>query len=72
VLKVGRFVATLLHPAFFTSGGSRNVQLQDNPATGELDVVRSITVREYMSVPPVLGWAVPGQPAKQVSWVDNG
>ncbi|KAK3899267.1 ribosomal protein L11 methyltransferase [Staphylotrichum tortipilum] len=62
----GVFVATLLHPAFFTSGASRNVELRDNAATGDLDIIRSITVRDYMSVPPALGWAVPGQPAKQI------
>ncbi|GAB1319722.1 S-adenosyl-L-methionine-dependent methyltransferase [Madurella fahalii] len=64
--KDGVFVATLLHPVFFTSGASRNVELQPNPVTGELEVVRTKIIKDYMYVPPAMGIAVAGQPVKQV------
>lgn len=61
-----RFVATLLHPVFFTSNATRNIELGFNPSTGECEVVRSKVIKEYMSVPPAMGIAVLGQPEKQV------
>jgi hypothetical protein len=62
------FVATLLHPVFFTSGAARNIEVNFNPVTGECEVVRSKVVKEYMSVPPAMGIAVPSQSVKSVSF----
>ncbi|KAL2265231.1 hypothetical protein VTJ83DRAFT_6331 [Remersonia thermophila] len=62
----GVFVATLLHPVFVTSNAARHVEVRNNPETGNLEVIRSKIIREYMSVPPYMGIAVPGQPEKQV------
>jgi hypothetical protein len=61
-----RFVATVLHPAFVTSNASRHLEVRNNPETGELEIIRGKIIREYMSVPPYKGVAVPGQPQKQV------
>lgn len=60
------FVATLLHPVFFTSGASRNVELRFNRTTGDLEVERTKIIKNYMSVPPAVDIALPGQPVKQV------
>ena len=60
-------MATLLHPVFFTSNAARNIEVRDDPVTGECEVIRGKMIREYMSVPPAMGIAVPGQPVKQVS-----
>lgn len=68
LLMAGRFVATLLHPVFFTSGAARNIDVRFDPVTGECKVVRTKVIEEYMSVPPAMGIAVPGQPVKQVSF----
>ncbi|KAL2145609.1 hypothetical protein VTI28DRAFT_6667 [Corynascus sepedonium] len=62
----GVFVATLLHPVFFTSNAARNIEVRFDPVTGDLEVIRGKIIREYMSVPPTLGIAVPGQPEKQL------
>lgn len=61
------FVAALLHPVFFTSNASRQIDVRYDPATGECEVVRGKLIKEYMSVPPAMGIAIPGQPEKQVS-----
>ena len=61
----------MLHPAFFTSKAARNVEVRNNPETGEFEVLRSIVVREYMNVAPYKGVAVVGQPEKQVSAQDR-
>ncbi|AEO61384.1 hypothetical protein MYCTH_2311484, partial [Thermothelomyces thermophilus ATCC 42464] len=66
LVENGVFVATLLHPVFFTSNATRNIEVRFDPVTGESEIVRGKIVREYMSVPPSLGIAVPGQPEKQV------
>lgn len=60
------FIATLLHPLFFTSDASRSVSQHYNPRTGELETVRAVVVREYLNVPPARGIAIPGQPVKQL------
>ncbi|EAQ84431.1 hypothetical protein CHGG_08445 [Chaetomium globosum CBS 148.51] len=65
----GVFVATLLHPVFFTSKNTRSIEMNYDPATGEYEVSRGRMIREYMSVPPSLGIAIPGQPVKQVGMV---
>ncbi|KAH6613630.1 S-adenosyl-L-methionine-dependent methyltransferase [Chaetomium sp. MPI-SDFR-AT-0129] len=62
----GVFVATLLHPVFFTSNASRIVEVSYNPMTGDQEIVRGKLVKEYMSVPPAKGIAIPGQPTKQL------
>ena len=64
-----RFVATLLHPVFFTSGAARNIEVNFDPVSGDCEVVRSKVVKEYMSVPPAMGIAVPSQSVKSVSFV---
>jgi len=47
----GRFVATLLHPFFFTNNATRTVEV-DEDANGRRRVVRSIKVKEYLEVAP--------------------
>ena len=61
----------MLHPVFFTSGASKNIQVRYDPATGEQVVERTLVIKEYMDVLPALGIAVPGQPEKQVSDVQG-
>ncbi|KAH6842318.1 S-adenosyl-L-methionine-dependent methyltransferase [Chaetomium sp. MPI-CAGE-AT-0009] len=62
----GVFVATVLHPVFVTSNASRNVEVTYSPVTGECEITRSRIIKEYMSVPPAVGIAIPGQPVKQI------
>ncbi|KAL2184849.1 hypothetical protein L209DRAFT_780772 [Thermothelomyces heterothallicus CBS 203.75] len=66
LVENGVFVATLLHPVFFTSNATRNIEVRFDPVTGESEIARGKIIREYMSVPPSLGSAVPGQPEKQI------
>ncbi|KAL8397258.1 hypothetical protein RB594_004105 [Gaeumannomyces avenae] len=61
----GIFVATLLHPVFFTSNAAKNLELKFDEATGDLQVVRTKIIRDYLFVPPMKGIALPGQPVKQ-------
>lgn len=61
------FVATVLHPVFMTSGASRNVDLRYDGETGDLEVVRTKVIKNYLHVPPYKGIAIPGQPKRQVS-----
>ncbi|KAL8365481.1 hypothetical protein RB595_004342 [Gaeumannomyces hyphopodioides] len=61
----GIFVATLLHPVFFTSNAAKNLELKFDETTGDLQVVRTKIIRDYLFVPPMKGIALPGQPAKQ-------
>ena len=42
-----------------------------DPATGEYEVYRGRMIREYLSVAPSLGIAIPGQPVKQVCCVEH-
>ncbi|KAK3291542.1 S-adenosyl-L-methionine-dependent methyltransferase [Chaetomium fimeti] len=62
----GVFVATVLHPVFFTSNATRSIEVGYSPVTGECEIVRGKLIKEYMSVPPAVGIAIPGQPVKQV------
>ncbi|KAI0389724.1 S-adenosyl-L-methionine-dependent methyltransferase [Xylariaceae sp. FL0594] len=62
--KGGIFVATLLHPIFFTSGATRNIQLIDS--SNGVHIVRGKLIDRYLDVPPYRGVALPGQPAQQV------
>ncbi|RYP21551.1 hypothetical protein DL765_002187 [Monosporascus sp. GIB2] len=64
--KDGVFVATLLHPVFWTSGATRNIQIIDDAATRESVVVRGKMIRKYLDVPPTRGVALYGSPAAQV------
>ncbi|KAJ5043994.1 hypothetical protein NUH16_000789 [Penicillium rubens] len=48
----GCFVATLLHPLFFTSGAARQIVIHEDPETGQRIVDRSIVLRKYLNVPP--------------------
>ena len=59
-------MATVLHPVFFTSNATRSIEVGYDPATGECKVVRAKVIKEYLFVPPAMGIAVVGQPAKQV------
>lgn len=49
---------------FLTSGAARDIKL--TWVDGELVVERARIVKDYMSIPPYRGLAIPGQPAKQV------
>ncbi|PLB52110.1 S-adenosyl-L-methionine-dependent methyltransferase [Aspergillus steynii IBT 23096] len=48
----GCFVATILHPLFFTSGADRQITFHENPVTGQREVTRSIILNKYLDVPP--------------------
>jgi hypothetical protein len=63
---MSRFVATLMHPAFVTNNAERNITVRFDPVTGEQEIIRGRLIKEYMSVPPAMGIAIPGQPEKQV------
>ncbi|KAK0616457.1 S-adenosyl-L-methionine-dependent methyltransferase [Immersiella caudata] len=64
--KGGVFVATILHPVFFTSNAAKNITVDFDRATGELRVVRSKIITEYLDVKPAMGDALAGQPKKQI------
>ncbi|KAI1311856.1 S-adenosyl-L-methionine-dependent methyltransferase [Xylaria venustula] len=64
--KDGIFVATLLHPVFFTSGARRSFQIMDNGPNGNPEIIRAKTIEKYLDVPPYYGAALHGQPAQQV------
>ncbi|KAK5653837.1 hypothetical protein OQA88_7997 [Cercophora sp. LCS_1] len=63
--KDGVFVASVLHPVFFTSNATRKIELGFNPETGDLEVSRSKVITTYLDVPPARGIACPGQPTLQ-------
>ncbi|KAL3443938.1 S-adenosyl-L-methionine-dependent methyltransferase [Aspergillus insuetus] len=53
ILKpTGCFVATLLHPIFFTSGASRQILVHEDSETGEHSIERSIVMTRYWNVSP--------------------
>ncbi|ETS79379.1 hypothetical protein PFICI_09232 [Pestalotiopsis fici W106-1] len=64
----GVFVATILHPVFFTSRATRLLEVVDyNPgSTQRPPIDRAKVIREYLHIPPYRGVAVWGQPAEQV------
>ncbi|TGJ79904.1 hypothetical protein E0Z10_g8856 [Xylaria hypoxylon] len=66
------FVATVLHPVFFTSGARRSIQIIDGGPDGYPEIVRAKTIEKYLDVPPYYGVALYGQPAQQrkleVNW----
>ncbi|KAI0809788.1 S-adenosyl-L-methionine-dependent methyltransferase [Xylaria sp. FL0064] len=64
--KDGVFVATMLHPVFFTSQARRNIQIVDGGPGGYPEIIRTKTIEKYLDVPPYYGVALYGQPAQQV------
>lgn len=46
------FVATLLHPLFFTSGADRQIVVREDSVTGERHIDQSLILRRYLKVPP--------------------
>ncbi|KAI0438416.1 S-adenosyl-L-methionine-dependent methyltransferase [Xylaria telfairii] len=63
--KDGIFVATILHPVFFTCGATRSIQIVDDGPDGYPKIIRAKTVEKYLDVPPYYGVALHGQPAQQ-------
>ncbi|KAK4665371.1 hypothetical protein QC763_401280 [Podospora pseudopauciseta] len=61
----GVFVATVLHPVFFTSNATKSISISFDPATGEQVTTRSKVITEYLDVAPAKGIACPNQPVKQ-------
>lgn len=61
-----RFVATIMHPAFNSSGASRHIQVGEDPATGHQSTLYSINVSRYLDIPPTKGEAIHGQSTAQV------
>ncbi|KAF8537108.1 hypothetical protein BDD12DRAFT_848334 [Trichophaea hybrida] len=61
----GRFIATVMHPAFNSSGMSRGVQVIDDPTSGRVRNVCSVNVERYLDIPPTRGEAIIGQPKPQ-------
>ncbi|KAH6656275.1 S-adenosyl-L-methionine-dependent methyltransferase [Truncatella angustata] len=64
----GVFVATVLHPVFFTSRATRQIEVSeyDSDITGKARTVRAKVIRDYLHIPPYRGVALYGQPAPQV------
>ncbi|KAL4880661.1 S-adenosyl-L-methionine-dependent methyltransferase [Aspergillus karnatakaensis] len=60
----GCFVATLLHPIFFTSGASRQILVHEDPETGEHSIERSMVMTRYLNVPPAKQMVFPGRKAE--------
>lgn len=63
------FVATVLHPVFFTAGVTRQIEIDTNDGTTwhAPKIVLGKVIRQYLDVPPYKGVAGYGQPAQQVS-----
>jgi len=59
-------MATVLHPVFFTNNATRQIEC-DYDKEGNIRVVLSKVIKDYLFVPPYKGWALPNQPRKQVS-----
>jgi hypothetical protein len=52
-LSISRsFIATVLHPLFFTSGAKRQITVHEDPATGQRKIDRTIVLSEYRKVAP--------------------
>ncbi len=66
------FMATVLQPVFFTSNAARKIDVDfDRVETGNAQVTLSKVIKDYLFVPPYKGWALPGQPRKQVSYQNH-
>ncbi|KAB8257397.1 S-adenosyl-L-methionine-dependent methyltransferase [Aspergillus pseudonomiae] len=48
----GCFIATVLHPLFFTSGARRQITVHEDPVTGQRILDRSILLSQYQNVAP--------------------
>ncbi|OGM48948.1 hypothetical protein ABOM_003194 [Aspergillus bombycis] len=48
----GCFIATVLHPLFFTSGAKRQITVHEDPVTGQRVIDRSILLSQYQNVAP--------------------
>ncbi|KAF7596127.1 hypothetical protein BBP40_003389 [Aspergillus hancockii] len=48
----GCFVATVLHPLFFTSGAKRQITVHEDPITGQRNIDRTIVLSQYQNVAP--------------------
>jgi 2-polyprenyl-3-methyl-5-hydroxy-6-metoxy-1,4-benzoquinol methylase len=57
----GRFVFSLLHPAFNNPGGTR-LALEEEDRDGQLVETYYVKVSNYLRVPPVWGVGMPGEP----------
>jgi 2-polyprenyl-3-methyl-5-hydroxy-6-metoxy-1,4-benzoquinol methylase len=57
----GRFVFSLLHPAFNNPGGTR-LALEEEDRDGQLVETYYVKVSNYLRVPPVRGVGMPGEP----------
>ncbi|KAI0412522.1 S-adenosyl-L-methionine-dependent methyltransferase [Xylaria grammica] len=64
--KDGIFVATLLHPVFFTCGARRDIQIVNGGPGGYPEIIRAKTIEKYLDVPPYSDVALYGQPALQI------
>ena len=65
------FVATVLHPVFFTSRAKRQIEISDyETGTVRPPVDRAKVIRQYLHIPPYKGVATYGQPAEQVCIFD--
>jgi len=49
-----------------TNNASRNIEIAFDPETGDTKVIRTKVIKDYLSIPPFMGWALPNQPRKQV------
>jgi SAM-dependent methyltransferase len=57
----GRFVFSVLHPCFNTTGCALEAELEDRD--GELRTTHAVKVKRYLSLRPEKGVGIPGQPA---------
>ncbi|KAK8039346.1 hypothetical protein PG993_007757 [Apiospora rasikravindrae] len=64
----GVFVATMLHPVFFTSGFARSIELKDRNGLDKPEITRAKVIREYLNVPPSHAVAQWGQPTLQITF----
>jgi len=71
-LLESRFVASVCHPVFFSSGASRHMEVGENQTTGRLEATHSMNISRYLHIPPTKGEALPGQPCVQVRTYSPG
>ncbi|PKS05458.1 hypothetical protein jhhlp_008834 [Lomentospora prolificans] len=64
--KGGSFVATTLHPVFFTTNAASNTSQVSDPETGRSRVIRTKLIEKYLHVPPWRGTAFNDQPKWQL------
>jgi len=59
--SVGRFVFSVLHPCFNSTGCTLVAELEDRG--GELQTTHAVKVSRYLPLGPEKGVGIPGQPA---------